>query len=281
MRNLFSIAAILGLLITGCGFPGVFDGSDDKDILESNSSPSTTLLSVEITGGFAGVQQLLAVDETGRIVFTNDFFPGATWTRQMTEQELDNFDELMRDNNFFSLASEYIDSQVADAFLYAISYSSKTVRTDNFAAPQNLRNIIAGILQLINATRFSELELTLALSADEIRSGGCVDMTLNVTNAGQDAFTLHFNDGQIFDFLALTVQGEKDPVLVWNWAHDKAFTAALWDLTLQPGDSRSYQVTWDGTNNAGDAMTGEFIMRAELVSTPGGSPEQKTLAIRE
>lgn len=281
MRPLFSIVAILGLLVTGCDFPGVFDGSDDKDTPASNSSPAATLLSVAITGGFSGVQQLLAVAETGRSVFTDDFFPGATWTRQLPEQELDDLNKLMRDNNFVSLASEYIDPQVADAFFYAISYSSKTVRTDNFAAPQNLKNIIAGILQLINATRFSELELTLALSADEIRSGESVEMTLNVTNAGQDALTLHFNDGQIFDFLALTVQSEKDPVLVWNWAHDKAFTAALWDLTLQPGDSRSYQVTWDGTNNAGDAMTGEFIMRAELVSTPGGSPEQKTLTIHE
>ena len=104
-------------------------------------------------------------------------------------------------------------------------------------------------------------------------------MTLNVTNAGQDALTLHFYDGHIFDFLALEANG--DPVVIWNWAHDKAFTRALWDLTLQPGDSRSYQVSWDGTNNAGDAVTGGFIIRAELVSTPGGSPEQKTLTIRK
>ena len=67
--------------------------------------------------------------------------------------------------------------------------------------------------------------------------------------------------------------------LVWNWAHDKAFTLQKWTHELQPGETKSYSVTWDGKDNNGNSLQDTFTIRASLLSVPGGSPEEKSIVV--
>jgi hypothetical protein len=39
---------------------------------------------------------------------------------------------------------------------------------------------------------------------------------------------------------------------------------------LQPGESRTYTAEWDGRNNKGEWLEGEFFLGARLVAQPGG-----------
>ncbi|MFQ5649950.1 MAG: protealysin inhibitor emfourin [bacterium] len=279
---------VLVLLVYAAGFSAcdtisIFD-SGDSTRETSSASADSVMLRVEISGGIAGVQQELLVHDSGAAVFEDSFRPGTRWTRQLSVDELARLKMLMQQSGFFDLDSAYVNHQVADAFIYTIFYrdneKSHTVVTDDVSAPANLHNIVAGLVQVVEATRNNGLDLSLRLSRSEMRSGESVEMTLLVTNKSEAPLTLRFRDGQIFDFSAIVAPPAAEQV-VWNWAHDKVFTEALWEMALAPGERKSYAVTWQGNDNAGVAVTGQFVIRADLVSVPGGSPEQKGLVIGE
>lgn len=289
-RLFFSMLTTLLLFFNACEFASILSGdSQSVNSEQENSDAATaTLLNVDINGGLAGVQKNFHVTETGDVFFTDSFRPGAQWTRLLSPAQLADLGSLMADNNFFRLDDSYIDPQVADAFIYTIFYQeseqNKTVTTDGFAAPENLSKIIAGLLALISQTSENGLQLELLLSTPQIGPGETVDMTLLVTNIQDVPFILKFNSGQIFDFLvaqmsppnSLSPAKEK---LIWNWAHDKAFTQQIREISVLPGETKSYEISWDGKDNGGNAVDGEYIVRATLVSMPGGSPIQKYLDV--
>ncbi|MFQ5824746.1 MAG: BsuPI-related putative proteinase inhibitor [bacterium] len=285
-RILFAMTYLVALFFWGCDLPSILSG-DDQSLLSNRNrlDLADTLLFVEVTGGIAGVSQSLVVDEFGLALYADSFNPGAKWIIQLSPSELDSLTNLMLENNFFQLKSEYFDEQVEDAFNYSIFFSyqnqENTVKTNYFGAPDNLKRIIDGILQLKSKITNSGLDLKLELSRDEINIGEKVDLKLLITNSSDNPLTLQFSTGQIFDFYAAqTINKEgSDENVIWNWAHDKVFTEALWELVLEAGETKSYQVTWDGHNNTGKLVHGYFIIGAELPSIPGGSPEHKIFYI--
>jgi len=274
------------LFFVACDFPSPFSAGDQQeDTRQEVLEPGTIFLNVDITGGFAGVQQNLHVDESGNAFFKDSLRPGASWEILLTPAQLEDIKKLMTDNDFFGLDNSYINTQTADAFIYAIAYhendQSKTVHTDGISVPENLARILHGILELVSTVTGYGLQFDLRLSQSQINPNQSVDMTLLVTNVSDQPVRLGFASGQVFDFLAVKepVVGDGPEFVVWNWAHGRAFTLQIWTLDIQPGEEKSYQVTWDGRDNNGDALTGRFAIRAVLVSIPGGSPIQKYLDV--
>ncbi|MCH8955044.1 hypothetical protein IIA28_06970 [candidate division KSB1 bacterium] len=287
MKSVFySTITLFVLFFVACDFPSPFSGGEQQtDTPQEIVAPGTIFLNVDISGGFAGVQQNLQVDESGNAFFKDSLRPGANWKIQLAPAQLGDIKKLMTENDFFGLNDSYIDHRTADAFIYAISYrendQSKTVHTDGISVPENLARIIQGILELISKVTGYGLQFDLRLSQSQINPDESVEMTLLVTNVSDRSVRLRFESGQVFDFLAVKepVVGDGPEFLVWNWAHGKAFTLQIWTLDIQPGEAKSYQVTWDGRDNNGDALTGRFAIRAVLVSIPGGSPIQKYLDV--
>lgn len=287
MKQILNSATVLVLFSLACNFPSIL--SDEKKEEETpldNAEQSGILLNVDITGGFAGVQQNLQIDQAGNAHFTDTDSPGAVLTSQLTESELGNLKKLMGENNFFQLSDSYIDSRVADAFIYTISYhesdKSKTVQTDGISAPENLKTIVEGILVVKSRITENGLRLELQVSKSQIKPGEAVELTLLVTNVTDSPLTLTFHSGQIFDFEVAKIPppGSLAPeILIWNWAHNKAFTLQIWTLVVQPGETKSYQVTWDGKDNNGNTVQDKFAIRASLLSVPGGSPEEKSIVV--
>ncbi|MFQ5709454.1 MAG: BsuPI-related putative proteinase inhibitor, partial [bacterium] len=269
-----------------CDFQNIFTGggSNSKEG-QPDSGLGKQILLLEITGGIAGIRQTFVVDESGVLVYENRDSPGARKVVQLSTSELDDLQKLFLNNNFFSLGDNYFNGQVVDALNYAISFSrgrtSKLVRTDYFGAPANLQTIVEGLLKLTQKVTENGLQLRLQLSSSEIKVGETVAMQLTVTNTSQRALKLKFASGQTFDFVVLaeTDSAGSEPAVIWNWAHDQVFIQVLRILELQPQESKSYQVEWDGHDNSGAVVSGDFIVRAELLSFPGGSPEQQTLHV--
>ena len=111
--------------------------------------------------------------------------------------------------------------------------------------------------------------------------GDSVTFRLTFQNVSNSELNLQFNDGQIYDFVVYAADGSaENRRLIWNWGADKAFTLALWKITLQPGERKEYEISWDGTNNSGKKVAGDFVARAELVSTPGGQSNFVNLQVR-
>ncbi len=282
----YSTMTLFVLFFVACDFPSPFSGDEQQTGTQQEAvEPGTIFLNVDITGGFAGVQQNLQVDESGNAFFKDSLRPGANWKVQLAPAQLEDIKKLMTENDFFGLNDSYIDTRTADAFIYAISYrendQNKTVHTDGISVPENVTRIIQGILGLVSKVTGFGLQFDLRLNRSQIKPDENVEMTLLIANVSDQPIRLRFESGQVFDFLAVKepVVGDGPESVVWNWAHDKAFTLQIWTLDIQPGETKSYQVTWDGRDNNGDVVNGRFAIRAVLVSIPGGSPIQKYLDV--
>ena len=285
-RVFYSTMTLFVLFFVACDFPSPFSGDEQQTgSPQETVEPGTIFLNVDITGGFAGVQQNLRVDESGNAFFKDSLRPGANWKVQLAPAHLEDIKKLMTENDFFGLNDSYIDTRTADAFIYAISYREndqiKTVHTDGISVPENVSRIIQGIVALVARITGNGLQFDLRLNQSQIKPAEKVEMTLLIENVSDQPVRLRFESGQVFDFLAVKepVVGDGPEFLVWNWAHGKAFTLQIWTLEIQPGETKSYQVIWDGRDNNGDAVNGRFAIRAVLVSTPGGSPIQKYLDV--
>lgn len=66
-------------------------------------------------------------------------------------------------------------------------------------------------------------------------------VTLQARNTGTAPLSLAFSSGQRFDLSVRRPRGEE----VWRWSHDKAFIQVVESVTLDPGETMSFQVTWD------------------------------------
>jgi hypothetical protein len=273
---------LLALWLSACDLPSILSGEEQSTNNDRNNSSTDNLLMVDINGGIAGVSQRLTVSENGRASFVDYSRANAKWTIELSDAELNDLVKLMLDNNFFGLNDQYIDPQVADAFIYAIKFTNnnqdKTVVTDYFGAPDNLKRIVDAIQTLVTRVTQNGLEFKLEVSRAQNSSAGKVDLKLTATNVTDRTLNLRFPTGQIFEFYAYQPVVETRPgfgvgdSLVWNWAHDKAFIQMISTLPLPAGESLSYQVTWDGRDNSGTALSGQVVLGAELLSTPGGSP---------
>lgn len=111
-----------------------------------------------------------------------------------------------------------------------------------------------------------DLERTLSIDRTEYEVGESIKMTLTVENVADESVELTFNDGQIYDF---AVTGLPEGIEVWRWSIDKAFTQAVWYLTLAPGEEASYSEIWDQKDNAfAQVKPGLYRIEGDLSSEP-------------
>jgi len=93
------------------------------------------------------------------------------------------------------------------------------------------------------------LKLVLQTERGTYSLGEPVPLRFEVTNTGEEPVELAFSTGQRFDFLI-----ERDGEPVWHWAYGKQFIQVVTQLTLEPGQSLTYEVVWPQVDNAGRAV---------------------------
>jgi len=101
--------------------------------------------------------------------------------------------------------------------------------------------------------------------------GACVQFTYAIRNAGSQPITYNFTSSKLFD---LWVQwGE---VEVYRYSRGKAYATVMTSLTLQPGESRSFEVTWDQCGpDCKQVGPGAYNVYAQLASTGERPPAAK------
>ncbi|RYZ83849.1 MAG: hypothetical protein EOP06_19185, partial [Proteobacteria bacterium] len=88
---------------------------------------------------------------------------------------------------------------------------------------------------------------------------------MTATNTTKETQTLHFGSGQSFD-LIISNQADQQ---VWTWGANKRFTQALRDVSIAPGQSRTFEATWDGTTFPDfKKEPGTYTVQAVLTTNP-------------
>lgn len=81
--------------------------------------------------------------------------------------------------------------------------------------------------------------------------GSTVTFTYEIENAGSSPVEVEYRDGQKFD-IAVSEDGDE----VWRWSTGRMFTMALEQRELDPGETATYEATWE------DASYGEYTATA-------------------
>lgn len=93
----------------------------------------------------------------------------------------------------------------------------------------------------------NDIELTIKTDHDTYLRSEQVKITMRVRNIGKDIVTLEFPTSRQYDFI---IKGEDEEV--WKWSRDKYFTQAFIIITINPGDSITYNSEWDQIDNIGN-----------------------------
>lgn len=75
-------------------------------------------------------------------------------------------------------------------------------------------------------------------------------MTLTLTNCADNSARLFYRDAQRYEFIAEDEQGQE----VWRWSFDKAFTQAVGEETIGPGETVTYSEVWEQISNDGQQV---------------------------
>ncbi|WP_405806142.1 hypothetical protein OG729_13040 [Streptomyces sp. NBC_00210] len=168
-RRTTTVGMVLALgLAAGCGASASGDGGDDGGSAPGTSSasspspsgapstsgapsptastspvPARTLVEMTVTGGFAGVNDRLVVQDDGTYKTYKKTGPGRSG--RMTPAGLAALRRALEKADFAHLPREATKSPVADGFTYRITYEGHTVTTDDTARLAALREVFAAL----------------------------------------------------------------------------------------------------------------------------------------
>lgn len=131
------LSALLAcLLIAGGSFAGCAVAAKPGVLIEYHRS-----------GGFAGLDERLAVTPDGKATLTRG---GRTLTFDLTPEALRDLQRIFEEAAFPTLRSRYLpDRKGNDLFEYVITCRGHTVRTMDTAVPESLQPVIQALNQLV------------------------------------------------------------------------------------------------------------------------------------
>lgn len=128
-----------------------------------------------------------------------------------------------------------------------------------------------------SASAHEFLEVQLELSDDSLKAGQSLGMTLVVTNKWSQPIALTFSSSCQDNF-----QVRRAGQLVWDLESGRFCAQVLTVRTLEPGETVSYERTWDQTGNDGaKAPAGDYEAVGQLLSRPRLSSSPKPFVIRD
>ncbi len=109
----------------------------------------------------------------------------------------------------------------------------------------------------------SGLSFWLRTGAPAVQPGGTLPLTLDIANVGSTTQVLHLGCDPATDFQVRNAEGD----IVWRLNPDCVEVAS--ELTLAPGDERSWNASWPGeTSDGSPAPEGRYYVYASLRTMP-------------
>jgi LysM repeat protein len=116
-----------------------------------------------------------------------------------------------------------------------IPEETESVETDETARNQATR-------------RIGGLRYVLFTNKSVYRRGEDVVITLVKTNVTGRNVTLRYRTAQRYDFVARRSQDQRE---IWRWSRGRSFAQVASNVTLSPGSSQTFRVTWNQRDNLG------------------------------
>ena len=86
------------------------------------------------------------------------------------------------------------------------------------------------------------MQLKVSLDKTHFPIGEPLAFRLSLVNTSKSAQEIRYFSGQRFDISIVDATGKS----VWNWAANKRFTRSISRQTLAPGQTQTFEATWDG-----------------------------------
>lgn len=93
------------------------------------------------------------------------------------------------------------------------------------------------------------LQVEISTDRRVYRLGEPITITLSVTNRGGMPAPLTFTTSQRYDLTASRSGRE-----LWRWSHGRAFAQVIQNINVRPGETISFEETWDQTDKDGDQV---------------------------
>lgn len=132
------MSVLLGMGASACG---AYAGAGPGAGAGVGAPPgSDVLVAYRVSGGIAGVDERLVVSEDGRVVHTSRQAPAEHG--RLSAEELAGLVAALEASDFATLPPDTVDPNVADAFVYEVTYEGHRVRTSDGAVPALLAPVI-------------------------------------------------------------------------------------------------------------------------------------------
>ena len=95
-----------------------------------------------------------------------------------------------------------------------------------------------------------------------------VTLRLTVENTGDGPVSLSFSDGQRAEFVAERADDRQE---VWRWSEGRTFAMALGNEELRPGETDTFEGTWEKPEG------GEYVVRGWLVAREEDAEAEATV----
>jgi intracellular proteinase inhibitor BsuPI len=114
--------------------------------------------------------------------------------------------------------------------------------------------------------------------SSEFQSGEAITFIVTIRNRVGVARVFSLPSSQTHDVL---VYAGKD-VEAWRWSSGRMFAQVITELTLSPGESRSFAITWNQTDNKGAPLSpGTYQAVGQVpAGVPGSRSDPVTFTIR-
>ena len=112
----------------------------------------------------------------------------------------------------------------------------------------------------------SPVQLSATLDKTQLKAGQPLAVKITATNTTKESQTLRFGSGQSFDVLITDDEGQP----IWSWGANKRFTMALRSVELKPGESKTFDATWNGEAlpDFKKIAPGTYSVQAVLTTNP-------------
>jgi hypothetical protein len=127
-----------------------------------------------------------------------------------------------------------------------------------------------------NPPASSSISVSLTTDKNSYRRGETVSFTITARNNSTTTRELNFSSGKSFDITVVPVGKADSPR--WDWSRGMMFTMAMRTESLAPGETKSWEATWNQTDNARAVMPrGSYEARAKVTANGGIAAPSITL----
>lgn len=281
---IFSILLSLHVLFSGCDLKVLSSDEQKNNIDEQPTSVAAQLLVVQYGNEALGNQQTLVLLDDGELSLQEMNPVVSVTTTRLSQTQTSQIVELFVDQGFFEIENGPLDFASVSEPVYSVDFyhdgEHNQVKGLESANPEPVQAIIDEVNLLIGQAREAAPKISLSVDRSDIVTGEKVELRLTITNSSSHLMRLNFSSSRLFDFMVRPVAAQNQSSDApaegnWQWSEDRYYSQVTSQIELEPGISRSYAVNWDGRDNNGVQLAGQFAIRAEVTSTPGGvSPEE-------